>query len=146
MAVQITYKEIAESQLKTAIELFTTKRCFFSALTLAGAAEEIFGQILEEDCRALNKKKNRICENIKLICEQIEYVHDKNNSRIDLNSARNSIKHLTYPMPDFCPEQESSKMIKRAIKNYRENYGPRVPQYIKDFEKALHARRKTDTF
>jgi len=133
----MTYKEIAESQLKTAIELFTTERCSFSALTLAGAAEEILGKMLEEDDRALNKKKNDISEMVQFICEKMGYIRD-DKSKIDLNIARNAIKHLRVPMSTFCPEREAAKMIKRAIKNYLANYGLRVPQYIKNFEKVYY--------
>ncbi len=52
------YKKIAESQLETAIELYVSGRCFISALTLAGAAEEILGKFIpNENDRALSKKK-----------------------------------------------------------------------------------------
>ena len=41
-------KEIALNQLETALDLFFAKRELFSVITLAGAAEEIFGQLLRQ--------------------------------------------------------------------------------------------------
>jgi len=41
-------KEIALNQLETALGLYFAKRELFSVITLAGAAEEIFGQLLQQ--------------------------------------------------------------------------------------------------
>jgi len=41
-------KEIALNQLETALGLFFAKRELFSVITLAGAAEDILGQLLQQ--------------------------------------------------------------------------------------------------
>jgi hypothetical protein len=41
-------KEIAVNQIETALRLFFEKGDLFSVITLAGAAEEILGQLLQE--------------------------------------------------------------------------------------------------
>jgi hypothetical protein len=41
-------KDIALGQLETALELFFSRGDLFSVITLAGAAEEVLGQLLQE--------------------------------------------------------------------------------------------------
>jgi hypothetical protein len=49
MNIQVFAKrDIALGQLETALELFFAKGDLFSVITLAGAAEEILGQLLQE--------------------------------------------------------------------------------------------------
>jgi hypothetical protein len=49
MSMTVTVFErtnLAQKQLDVAIDLFLSKRCFVSSLTLVGAAEEILGKAL----------------------------------------------------------------------------------------------------
>ena len=45
---RFTRQEIALQQMETALELFFRQEALFSVITLAGAAEEILGQLLQE--------------------------------------------------------------------------------------------------
>lgn len=136
------YKEIAESQLNVSIDLYLSERCYISALTLAGAAEEILGKFLKESDQksALDIKRISILDSVKFINETFYPESEINEAeiKIDLNVAKNAVKHPQKSPPQFCAKQEAAKMIKRAIKNYRKSYGLKVPKYIKDFEKAYY--------
>ena len=84
--------EIGRIQLERALRLFD-EQDLISAITLAGAADEIFGKMLEKrDKRAeytiRSNVTNSIYENIgkrKLESEQINFI---------LNGVRNGLKHF----------------------------------------------------
>ena len=55
------YVEIARLQLQTAVELFLSETNYISAITLAGAAEEIFGKMTKPI-----GKKNALAQRMEL--------------------------------------------------------------------------------
>ncbi|CAD2224835.1 conserved hypothetical protein [Pseudoalteromonas sp. 3J6] len=119
----LTNLDIAERQLDRSIQLFLDEKDFISSLTLAGAAEEILGKIL-------NKKdeSNSLSELIE-ICLQLNGIsNDSSTLEVKkakkgianmLNFYKNKAKHyndtesLTFSVDFFAAE-----IIERAMDNY----------------------------
>ena len=112
---------LAQEQLDVALELFLSKRSMVSALTLAGAAEEILGKAL----RHLGKKTTLKYEHS--VIEPVErflrrqpflwkdFIEEKNR-------VRNAAKHMrepsdTHVIADL--EDEALWMLVRACDNYK---------------------------
>jgi len=83
---------LATEQLEIAIELFLSKRSFASAVTLGGAAEEIFGV----ECRecGLEPFNDWMYENTERL---FRYFYGEDNTKKkyfnDQNAVRNALKH-----------------------------------------------------
>ena len=112
--VQKTRIDLAVEQLDVALELFLDKRSYVSALTLAGAAEEILGKALNLQSRsnALSRWHGQVDEVWGVPWK--EYVQKT-------NKARNAAKHLFSNkelMVDFNPADEAVWMLLRACENY----------------------------
>lgn len=87
--------EIAQRQIDTAIELFLNDKDFVSALTLAGAGEEITGKLLE-------RKGER-----NMVQKLHSWYQDTTGTKIEFgefcrrtNLARNTLKHANDPEED----------------------------------------------
>ena len=94
--------DLACEQLDVAIELFLVERSFVSSLTLAGAAEEIFGNEVEnrggrntlslrhdQHIRLVRRFKNsRFSPKLKV------FEKEKKPFRTEMNYARNAAKHI----------------------------------------------------
>lgn len=84
---------LAAEQLEVAIELFLTERSYASSLTLAGAAEEVFGV----ECRnqGLEPFNDWMYENTEVL---FKHIYGKDNTKKlyyqDQNAVRNALKHL----------------------------------------------------
>lgn len=119
--------EIAERQLDRAINLYLDEKDFIAAITLAGAAEEIFGNILNKD-----GAKSTLDEYIES-CTALDDNLKRYGKwfRSDRNFHRNNLKHLAVPHvknspyaddppPDQIPIYASaaSDLIYRALINY----------------------------
>jgi hypothetical protein len=113
--------EVATVQLETAINLFISKK-FLSAITLAGAAEEILGKLVERtDQKPIIRQA---VENIALLRSKtgLKVMSEKSEKEIidGWNKARNAAKHLVN-----CEEEtirlnlcdEAYWMIKRCLEN-----------------------------
>jgi hypothetical protein len=112
--------QLAVEQLHVAIDLFLSKRSFVSALTLAGAAEEILGRKAER----LGKEKV-ISTQHKIISNLLDRSNRKMQSFKEYakskNVARNKVKHFDPESDeDFCMniEREAIAKIGNACKNY----------------------------
>src|SRR5262245_60551046 len=85
--------ELAVEQLDTALSLFLNKQSLVSALTLAGAAEEILGKALQ--CRAEQNSLDWKYENTEWWYAKL---HKKSLSKKEFaeneNRARNAAKHI----------------------------------------------------
>ena len=113
--------EVAQLQLTEAILLFTTEK-FLPAITLAGAAEEILGNLLHRKAGLSTIKESaKVIENLRqktglpLMGEMSE-----REMIDDWNATRNSLKHLVGPEDEpitvnLC--DEAYWMIKRALAN-----------------------------
>ncbi len=111
--MEIDYEEIALIQLHKAIELFYEEN-YICAITLAGAAEEILGKLLE-----FSKNKKPILKELKIkISDQIPDVKEKEVAT-KLNNTRNMLKHLKLDGElNFKPVDDAVMIIARAISNY----------------------------
>jgi len=112
--------EIAKRQIDTAIDLFLEDKDFVSALTLAGAGEEITGKLLERNGakNSLQKLHVRFKETTGAEIEFGEFARKT-------NEARNTLKHAKNAEEDEIEVQrwEAVQMIMRAMTNYKELVG-----------------------
>lgn len=121
--------DIALRQLERAIKLFLDERDFFSSATLAGAAEEIFGQMLKQkgQTNALERETSRLFAG--LTNAERDALTDRQEKlrgvRDLLTFQRNWLKHLRDE--DFTgysdPRPEARDLIARAIDNYCDLFG-----------------------
>jgi hypothetical protein len=113
--------DLAKEQLDVALELFFSKRSFVSALTLAGAAEEILGKAL------VHRNEVPWLEHEHGMVAEVEHVlrgqpYKYNDFLSEKNRVRNATKHMrdaseSHIVADM--EDEALWMIVRALENYR---------------------------
>ena len=142
MSIQPHDKQlIALTQLETALRLFAEGKDFYSVVTLAGAADEILGKLLEQrgGVTALaSLTRASIAIHIQ--------VHGKPATEKSFadraNLARNALKHLQAggaPTVNLDIREEAEDMLDRAISNYWELEN-RLSPAMEAFE---HVRRAT---
>lgn len=111
---------IARSQLETALQLFRDGKDLFSVITLAGAAEEILGNLLNERgqdnaLRALQRAAADMYRH--LFGEEAGAKQFAQRA----NRARNALKHHDPGQPrtvTLDPLEEATDMLDRAVSNY----------------------------
>lgn len=113
--------DLAREQLDVALEIFLSHRSHVSALTLAGAAEEIFGKSL-----ALRGEKTTLQHKHSIIAPVEElFQHKRYNWKefiTEENRVRNAVKHMkdeTEATVVADIEDEALWLIVRACDNYR---------------------------
>ena len=113
---------LAKEQLDTALDLFLDKRNYSSAITLAGAAEEIFGHTL-----TTSGGKSALDSSYESITEFHRMLHgtelNKKSFVSKENLARDALKHLQKdkgPTITIDLEVAACWMLVRAIQNGRE--------------------------
>jgi len=121
MPIRADYRDdLALRQLETALRLFYKGDDFASVITLAGAADEIFGKLLASSGKenSLESLKNAVAAiHQKLYGEPI----DPSEIASRANRAKNSLKHWDEGQPLIVKldlEQEAKDMLTRAIDNY----------------------------
>ena len=132
--------EIALAQLETALRLFAEGSDDYAVVTLAGAADEIFGKRLES--------RGGVSALVSLTRASVaihRIVHGEPGSEQmyaeRANLARNALKHLHAggeDVVDLDIHQEATDMLDRAISNYWELAGSVSPA-MQEFEQ----RRRT---
>ena len=138
--------EIAERQLLHAIDLYLAGNHLLSAITLAGAAEEILGKLVKraDKSNALEMRTDTLCELYEFLFKESA---DRKALRDHNNRARNELKHLNSNKTDLAVElnldKEAAKLIKRAIQNYKQLSQIRVSTFrpFRDFDKKRLRRR-----
>lgn len=112
MEFTITKIDAAVDQMDWAIKLFLDHQAYVPAITLAGAAEEIVGEILGEES-VFSQLKTRFCEQHSL--------SEKVVSQAYLNKAKNWLKHWKGMKDedriDVELEGEAIQYIVRALTN-----------------------------
>ena len=120
MAIRAYYRtDLALSQLETALTLFFEGRDYASVITLAGAADEIFGQLLTAGGRenSLESTKKAVATiHVHLYGEALapSIVVER------ANRARNCLKHWNVGDPHIVKLDlpvEAQDMLNRAIDN-----------------------------
>lgn len=150
MIIRDYYKtDIATAQIDMACRIFLAGEDYFSALTLAGAGEEILGKILFK--RGHPNAVEKDAETFALI-KEIHTGHkpDQKESRDVLNRARNEAKHFSVSGQDkdpiqVDPESEADGMIHRAISNDHMVTGTYTEQML-EFLDAVHRRQASSYF
>ena len=133
-----TRKEIAHCQLESALTLYFDKLDYVSALTLAGAAEEILGKIVKKSGTD-NALKTYIS-----IAKDVHEIFDDGefNETKEINSAnfpRNTAKHMQMDGVVLDFKEEADHMIDRAISNWKsinDNLSPIMMKFLKYYHEA----------
>jgi hypothetical protein len=121
MPVRAYYRsDLALAQLETALRLFTEGKDFASVITLAGAADEIFGKFLassghENSLEVLKKAVSAIHEKLYGEATAPKHIADR------ANRAKNNLKHWDDGDPLIIKHdlvEEARDMLNRAIDNY----------------------------
>jgi hypothetical protein len=115
-------KDIALAQLEVALRLFkeAAEPELFAVITLAGAAEEILGKLVE---------RSGLTNSFTSLAEATAVMHtclfqepgDEKTIRDRINRARNSLKHLDAgggPTVTLDLREEAVDILRRAIDNY----------------------------
>src|SRR5690625_1090841 len=114
--------DIAERQLERALSLFFAEQDYISSLTLAGAAEEILGKILNEEKSAPHALADLIEGALKLNEVQAGSSEEKGAKKAIANIAnhfKNRLKHYNIDGSiTFSTDFYAAEIIDRAIKNY----------------------------
>lgn len=129
---------VAFIQLETAIRLFIDDKNYICAATLAGAAEEIFGNYAEKltNETAYNLLRDGLYEDLKAHFTK----HEVSNQFVNFH--RNALKHHDKKQLDEFetdPEFEAIALILRAI--YNMTTYKIMTENIKDFSKWVHENR-----
>jgi hypothetical protein len=119
MKTKLEKSVIGLIQLRCAIKLYNNLE-FISSVTLAGAANEIFGQL------ALKRKGHNTLDGDKTFWDSISEMMNlpkpsKDKIKKINNRIKNSLKHHNSPDNEFIEEDfefESSFQINAAIRNY----------------------------
>ena len=129
---------IASQQLETALALYFQGTDHYSVITLAGVADEIFGQMLRAQGQVarLEEIKNSVAAIYrKLWKEEIEPKIVVNLA----NHAKNALKHWDTTQPiivEFDLLEEAKDMVERAIANYWALYNDLTPA-MERFEREV---------
>jgi hypothetical protein len=116
---------MALRQLETALGLYFEGHDLYSVITLAGAADEVFGQVLRaqgQEPRLEEIKKSVAAIHKKLYGSEIP----PKTVAESANRARNSLKHWSEGQPlvvEFDLVEEAKDMVERGIANYWALYG-----------------------
>lgn len=115
---RVSKVEIARIQIEKAIDLYVVENNFISAITLAGAAEEILGKLLK--LQGKSSSYDGIREVLNASHRQLSLQELDSLSFNEIaNGTRNHLKHLSgldYVEKNF--KQEACNIIHRAICNY----------------------------
>jgi hypothetical protein len=142
MPVKAHYREdLARQHLETALSLFEAGNDYGSVVTLAGAADEVFGKFLvaegkENSLESLKKAVAAI--HLKLYGEPTDPKHIADRA----NRAKNSLKHWDVAderLVKFDLKQEAIDMLSRAIDNYwtlKEDLTPAMEKFQREVLRA----------
>lgn len=116
MKIIVHKLDIAVKQLETAIDLFVDRTDYVSAITLAGASDEILGTLVKRSGK--HPAVDELCSS--LISKYVPGADPKHIRDQYLNNARNSLKHANRALEDTIEievEPETISMIARALSN-----------------------------
>ena len=142
--IEISKVDIATAQLDTAIQFYLDNSNLISAITLAGAAEEILGNLVKKQ-----GKSNALEDILDILCYIHKAVFEKEPNRKEYararNGTRNEFKHLcTGESLEVNLDEEAGKLIDRAIKNYQALFPGIYPRF-NEFEKEWLKRQSQNT-
>jgi hypothetical protein len=131
--------ELAQEQLDVALGLFLSKRSFVSALTLAGAAEEIFGKALK-----FRGKKTALEYEYSVSAPVEEFLRRRSFTLKDLIDEKNRVRNAAKHMRDGSEaevvadlEDEALWMLVRACENHKRLDFQSTPR-MREFDDWFH--------
>jgi hypothetical protein len=140
---RLTKLDIAVSQLRLAISLFVEGHELISAITLAGAAEEILGKLAQQ--AGMTPAVHLRAESTRLLYRYLWKTEPGLKPFVNVNNmTRNDLKHLGSGDPvEVDLVEEAMHILDRAVENYRLLHA-RVPVYIGTYDRMRkrmwHAR------
>jgi hypothetical protein len=130
MRVSLKKVEIALEQLHCAIELFLADR-FIPAITLAGAAEEIFGKAI-----SLRGYRNSLDIVVLFVLSNGRAAgRAEKQIRDACNRVKNCLKHGAQGTIEFNPQLDAYLLIARSIENYL-RLGKPKSELMRQFEEV----------
>ena len=133
ITLSLSKLEIAQIQLNRSIELFFNEKDYISAITLAGAAEEILGKLLKVEDKEIKNSLEEIIDITINNCEERLNEEIKKKDIVSLaNYYRDHCKHFkdgkdTFFSVDF----EAAHLIDRASRNYFKLTGAETEEMVK---------------
>ena len=120
-------RDIAKRQLETALELHFAGGDTFSVITLAGAAEEVFGDLLRRADKAA------MVDHLLDLDREVTGGRSPDIVYEEVNGIRNSLKHAKRPEEDDVEveAEHAVSMLMRAIANYAALAGELSPAMVR---------------
>lgn len=119
-------KEIARRQIDTAIDLFLEGKDYLSVVTLAGAGEEIIGNLLKR------AKRKNMGGHLLDLDKRISGGRDFKVMNQEINGFRNALKHANEPTEDLMEvaqdQEHAIAMLSRSLTNYSALEGSLSPK------------------
>jgi hypothetical protein len=130
--------EMATCQLETALKLYFKGGDHYSAITLAGAADEVFGKALK--VQGQETRLEEIAKSVSAIYKKL-YGDELDPKAVveRANHARNALKHWGADQPmlvEFDLDEEVKNMLERGIANYWALYGD-LTDLMERFEREV---------
>jgi hypothetical protein len=130
--------EMARQQLETALDLYFNNRDLYSVITLAGAADELFGKALK--IQGQESRIEELCRSVAAIYKKL-YGEDLDPKMVAerANHARNSLKHWALNQAadvEFDLVEEAKDMLERGINNYWALHGD-LTEPMERFEREV---------
>jgi hypothetical protein len=130
-------KEIARRQIETALDLFFARGDILSIVTLAGAGEEILGNLLQRTGqRCMMDHLNDYDRCLTVTGRNPKIVNE------EVNGIKNSLKHANDPSEDELEvdSEHAVAMLTRAVANYVSLEDKLTPAMLRFYEhlRALH--------
>lgn len=104
-----------QSQLLQALRLYEEGKDYHSVITLAGAAEEVFGRLSRK--MGLGCALDRLTATLPLLSERFQQELGTREAAKSVNRAKNWLKHGADPL-SFDAKFEAEAMLERAIQNW----------------------------
>lgn len=134
--MQISKIDIAKRQLETAIDLYFSDGDYLAVITLAGAAEEILGKLLQR------RGDRAMIDDLVELDRELTGGRPFEEIRKEANGARNSLKHANDPNEDQVNIEpgEATAMLARAIVNYAWLAKSATPSMLRLYDHLIAVR------
>ena len=129
--MQISKLVIAQRQLEVAARLYVEGADYLAVVTLAGAAEEILGNLLRRS------GQEAMIDRIVEMDQELTGGRAFSVVNAEVNRARNALKHAKEPDEDTVTIEpgEATAMLARALVNYNRSAGQLTPNMLLAREK-----------
>ena len=131
--MRIAKLDIAKRQLETASDLYFSGGDYLAVITLAGAAEEILGKLLQR------QGKRAMIDALVDLDKALTGGRSFETIRKEVNGARNALKHANEPNEDELTVEpgEAIAMLGRAVVNYVSLTKSATPAMVRVYDKLI---------